>query len=381
MYNNIVYSADYGGCSFYRLRTQMMYIQNIDRQVNIIDTRNVISDPRQYSNINHVRLQRQVSTQAVGFIKDFLKPLSEKHGFWISYEVDDVISGNDIPNYNIGKKSYMTESNDNNITSILSMMDFVTVTTDELKDYTSSKFNCDFSKIMVIPNYLPKWWIDNKFDDNSVSKRWDSNKKKRRIGIVASSSHFDMNNQNGGIDDFTHILPFIIENRHKYEFVFVGGMPQQLIPYAKANEIKNARGFDILNYPNGVSNLNLDAIIAPLHDNAFNRCKSNIKLLENWALGIPVICQDLPIYSKFVGKDYLFNNSDDLKKRVEWLFADKHRYTTNVRKHYEILTKGNDLAPNGYWLESNIKMHHDMYRLPKKTIKMDWNDGKFINGD
>ena len=155
MYNNIVYSADYGGCSFYRLRTQMMYIQNIDRQVNIIDTRNVISDPRQYSNINHVRLQRQVSTQAVGFIKDFLKPLSEKHGFWISYEVDDVISGNDIPNYNIGKKSYMTESNDNNITSILSMMDFVTVTTDELKDYTSSKFNCDFSKIMVIPNYYP----------------------------------------------------------------------------------------------------------------------------------------------------------------------------------------------------------------------------------
>src|SRR5271154_5506452 len=42
--------------------------------------------------------------------------------------------------------------------------------------------------------------------------------------------------------------------------------------------------------------LYLDLLVAPLEDNAFNRCKSNLRLLEAGAVGANVIAQDLPTY-------------------------------------------------------------------------------------
>jgi glycosyltransferase involved in cell wall biosynthesis len=44
--------------------------------------------------------------------------------------------------------------------------------------------------------------------------------------------------------------------------------------------------------------LNLNLAIAPLADNAFNRCKSHLKILEYGILGLPVIAADLEPYRR-----------------------------------------------------------------------------------
>jgi glycosyltransferase involved in cell wall biosynthesis len=44
---------------------------------------------------------------------------------------------------------------------------------------------------------------------------------------------------------------------------------------------------------------NLDILVAPLIDNNFNRAKSDIKLVEAGAAGIPYICSDIPMYHDY----------------------------------------------------------------------------------
>ena len=49
-------------------------------------------------------------------------------------------------------------------------------------------------------------------------------------------------------------------------------------------------------YHQKLSSLQLDMAIAPLADHDFNRAKSNLKLLEYGALGLPVICSKIEPY-------------------------------------------------------------------------------------
>jgi glycosyltransferase involved in cell wall biosynthesis len=49
----------------------------------------------------------------------------------------------------------------------------------------------------------------------------------------------------------------------------------------------------IADYPKKMASLDLDIAIAPLEQNFFNDCKSNLRLLEYGAMGWPVVCSDV----------------------------------------------------------------------------------------
>ena len=68
--------------------------------------------------------------------------------------------------------------------------------------------------------------------------------------------------------------------------------PDKLKPYVK----EFYTGVPIEQYPAKLASLNLDLALAPLEDNLFNHCKSNLRLLEYGACGFPVVCSDLITY-------------------------------------------------------------------------------------
>jgi hypothetical protein len=74
--------------------------------------------------------------------------------------------------------------------------------------------------------------------------------------------------------------------------VFFGMCPDKLRPYV--HEFHS--GVPIEEYPRKLASLNLDLALAPLEENAFNECKSNLRLLEYGACGFPVICTDMVCY-------------------------------------------------------------------------------------
>ena len=367
----ILHPADTTGCSFYRMTAPYLTLQSMLKsdEVNITIARRFIVDPQFYNGVNMVMSQRQVSDPQEKYFNDFLIPLSKSRGMWSIYNIDDVIHSDDIPKYNRAWDMYQDDNLMSNIHSMVNGSDFVLVTTDELAEYFNERFDVPLENIIVIPNYLPHWWMSGRYDLNKTMTLLKKHEKRPRIGIISSASHYDVANQNGGVDDVSHIADYIRSTVNKYRWVFFGTSPPPLKDLVESGKIELHGGCDIMTYPHALHELNLNCIVAPLEDNIFNRCKSNIKLLEGWAFGIPVIAQDLPTYSKYT--DMVFKTDKELNTQLNKLFGDTQKYRKIVKDNRQRVETGDKNAPNGWWLEKNISKWVNVFKLRSKTIEID----------
>jgi len=85
------------------------------------------------------------------------------------------------------------------------------------------------------------------------------------------------------------------ELANEVEWVFFGMCPDKLRPYV--HEFHPS--VSIEQYPATLARMNLDLALAPVEQNLFNECKSNLRLLEYGACGFPVIASDLRCYQGY----------------------------------------------------------------------------------
>ncbi len=370
-YTVINYPADSAGCGYYRMMFPKMALQTIAKDINFIESTKMIADPTFYRDIRVVRLQRQVSNQQCQFFLKFLKPLAESLGFWLIYEIDDVIAHEDIPAYNIARDTFNKDEFYGNVKNMLDASDIITVSTPDLKDYYVRKYNIPENKVVTIPNYLPRWWIGETYNIDRQKRQYDEFIKRPRIGIPLSSSHYDMKKQNKGVDDLTGIVDFVRATHKKYLWSFVGYCPPQLVDLAKSDDIEISPACDMLNYPRELWRKNYQAVVVPLQDNIFNRCKTPIKYLEMAALGIPCVTQRLNPYTKY--NDMLFNDSNELQNVLDGLFKDKKKYVNVIKENRHKIDYKLDegIFSKGAWIEKNLRTWYDIYTLPQKSLKYD----------
>jgi O-antigen biosynthesis protein len=132
------------------------------------------------------------------------------------------------------------------------------------------------SDIRVVPNRLPvEWW------GRLAGQRRKGGKP--RVGWAGGSSHRG---------DLELIADVVRELADEVEWVFFGMCPEKLRPHVH----EHREGVPIGKYPAALAALDLDLALAPLEDNLFNACKSNLRLLEYGACGFPVVCSDLVCY-------------------------------------------------------------------------------------
>jgi len=368
-FNILQNPADVGGCSHYRMRFPEWALQTIRKDIRFVSSMKLICYPDFFRDIRVVRMQRQVSNAQADYFLKFLWPLSNSLGFWIVYEIDDVIGYEDIPKYNHAKEAFGNEKFFSNVQNMLNCADLITVTTEELKNYYHIKYGVAHEKIIVIPNYLPRWWVGEAYQPDRISQLYQENIKKPRILLPLSSSHYDLKNANDGVDDLTGIVDFIRATHRKYQWCFVGHFPKQIQDLVKAKEVEVWPGSDLLNYPRELYMKKPNVILAPLQDNTFNRCKSNIKLIESWSLGIPAIVQDLAPYSKYTDSTFTDNNS--LQNKLDDLFKDKKRYMKTVKRNRHIVDFGDNNAKAGWWLEKNLWHWNRLFTINQKTLRLD----------
>ena len=367
----VLHPADTTGCSFYRMTAPYLTLQSVlqSNELNITVARRFIIDPDFYNNVNMVMSQRQVSDPQESYFNSFLIPLAKTRGMWNIYNIDDVIHGDDIPKYNSAWDMYQDKNTMDNIKKMTTSSDFVLVTTDELAQYFTDKFEVSSDDTIVIPNYLPHWWMSGRYDLSKTMTNLQKHRKKPRVGIISSASHFDVKNVNGGVDDISHIVDYIRSTVNKYQWVFFGTIPPALVDLVNSKKIEFRGGCDIMTYPHALHELDLNCIVAPLEDNTFNRCKSNIKLLEGWAMGIPVIAQDIPTYSKYT--DMVFTTDKDLNSQLGRLFGDTQKYKKIVKDNYHRVDVTDKNSPNGWWLEKNLDKWIQVFKLRSKMIEID----------
>jgi glycosyltransferase involved in cell wall biosynthesis len=341
---------------------------NLDES-NVSVSRRFVTDIDYFKEVNMVMLQRQVSNPHEMYFNKFIHPLSKTNGMWVIYNIDDVIHKDDIPKYNKAWGMYQDDGLMENVSSMLLNSDIILTTTEYIKQYYHDKFKVELDRIKVIPNYIPHWWMGGYYDINKTMKLYNLNRKKPRVGVISSSPHYDINNNNNGVDDLTHIADFIRSTVNKYQWVFMGTPPPALKDLVDARKVEVNSGCDVMTYPFALSRQNLNAIVAPLEDNTFNRCKSNIKLIEGWAMGIPVLAQNLPMYSDYT--DMVFDNGDDLSGKLDKLLKDQSKYKKIVRNNFNRVDIGDKNSPNGWWFERNMDEWISLFKMRSKCLDID----------
>ncbi|WP_433851603.1 glycosyltransferase [Stenotrophomonas nitritireducens] len=96
----------------------------------------------------------------------------------------------------------------------------------------------------------------------------------------------------GHTGDLEMVADVVAELAGEVDWVFLGMCPDRLRPHVAEFH----PGVDIQAYPRFLARLNLDLAIAPLEQNRFNECKSNLRLLEYGACAVPVVCSDVGPY-------------------------------------------------------------------------------------
>lgn len=345
------YYADYSGCGHWRMIWPEQVL-NAHMKAVVHGTTVMNLDPRYYAMVKSVRIQRQATKQQLEFVKH-LREISKQNGMRLIYEIDDICFSEDIPEYNKYKPAFVNPEIRESAQAIMSMCDEITVTCDFMKDYYKSKTGNP--NVTVIPNFMPKFWMGRFFDLTKNMNNLDKFKRKPRILYAGSGAHFDVDNRVKQKDDFEHVNNVIRKTANKYQWVFLGAFPLSLLDLVKEGKIEFHQWKRLYEYPEMVSSLDVNMLVAPLQDNIFNKSKSDLKYIEASAYGLPIACQDLCTYANAPIK---FKTGDEMIDRIDETLKD-------ISKYRSICKSARQYAETR-WLETdkNIDCYLEMYNTP-----------------
>ena len=319
----------------------------------------MVLDERYYAGINTIRIQRQATESQLKFMK-WMREQADKHNFKLVYEIDDICFREDIPDYNKFKFAFDKESIKTAVIDMMKLTDEMTVTCDFMKQYYQDKAGHD--NITVIPNYMPKFWIGNHYNPKKIEQYFRQHLNKPRVLYAGSGAHFDVQNKVGQQDDFAHVLEVVKKTVDKYQWVFMGAFPMTLRPLIESGKIEFHPWAPLYSYPEQVSKLKINALVAPLQDNIFNRAKSNLKFIEACAFGIPIVCQDMCTYADAYHK---FKTGDEMIDKLQEILKGTSSYMRDSQRHRHFA--------ESLWLEDNIDKYHELYNFDfadKRRVKL-----------
>jgi GT2 family glycosyltransferase len=184
----------------------------------------------------------------------------------------------------------------------LTKSDRLIVTTQTLADHYK-KYVDD---VHIVPNTLGQQW--------KGLRKPPQQRSRLRVGWVGAGQHHG---------DLAMINCLVHDLAAKVDWVFMGMCTDEIKPL-----LKEFHGFvSIGDYPKKMSELDLDIAIAPIEDNFFNRCKSNLRLLEYGAMGWPVVCSDVyPYRTDDPPVLRVKNSTEEWIDAIESLFDPKTRH-------------------------------------------------------
>lgn len=263
----LAHPSDDQGCGQYRVIKPLSAMLHEGIGDGVISFRHLLPAELERIQPDTVIFQRPLNREFL----EFMKHTKNYSNAFKVYETDDLIN-------NIPIKSSAKLGNPKDIVKQLregiSYVDRLIVSTQGLAD-AYSNWHKD---IQILELKLPPiWWgnLQNIRNDHS----------KPRVGWAGGSFH---------LGDLELIADVIKDLANEVDWIFFGMCPSKLRPYVK--EFHD--GVPIYAYPQKLASLDLDLALAPLENNPFNDCKSNLRLLEYGICGYPVVCSNVRAYAE-----------------------------------------------------------------------------------
>jgi len=340
-FSTITYLGDRGGVGHIRCiipNTVVGSWKYKEMMCDHIHLMNFIGYPGYYVPFIWTKFQRVCTEQHLELIKDFKSSFRAQSKTPMLYEIDDLLT--EVPPTNQAHTYY--EENKKYIKEILPLMDGIVVSTPYLRRKLM-KYN---NNISVVPNRLAKFlW-------GEVKKHEPVERKRPKIIYPGSYNHFSNKHakEKGG-DIGNTLIDFIKKTKKEYEWIFVGGIPEELVGDP---DITRYGWIPILEYPLFMKTIEADIGIAPLIHSEFNKSKSSIKSLEYVVSGIPGIYTNIEPYKHMSKKakteEEMISHIKDLvknhDKRHQTWYNDFQKVKNNL------FIEGNELK----WINEHLKL-------------------------
>lgn len=264
----VVYAqpADQFGCGHYRVIQPFKALKSAGLLEGVVENSLGMSIEAARLKPDVVVTQRLISEHA---ILEYRK-MKRRQDFFMVVDFDDYFKV--VPAKNEFRNRFSHKSINKGIREGLALADRFVVSTSGLAE----AFEGFHRDIRVSELKLPPaWWQDLKLARNDGPKP--------RVGWAGGNLH---------AGDLELVGDVVKALANEVDWVFFGMCPESLLPWVKEFHT----GVQIEFYPEKLASLNLDLAIAPLENNIFNDCKSNLRLLEFGACAYPVVCSDARTY-------------------------------------------------------------------------------------
>lgn len=340
--------GDVQGCGTIRVMQPYLLLNHFRQKDVMIMSQflnHYIFDPEFYKNYTFCQFQRSATEHHFKIFVHFKQEIQKKYNIPLIYEIDDMLIG--IPEYNYAHGYY--KKAEEWVKKCMSLADAMITSTEHLKKIYSA-YN---KNISVIPNHLPKFvW-----GDIYPSHEYKDEGEKIKILWSGSQNHFshrqltpDAKDDESG-DFGQELLKYIKMTTHIYDWYIVGALPMELEDVRES--ICYVPWKNIFEYPNAVKSIEPDIAIAPLVDNDFNACKSNIKMLEYTACGAAAVYSDVIPYQKANRKA---RTDEEMIDQIEKLATDINLRARVFKKDYQAV------RTQLWWEESdNVKKYVNTY--------------------
>ncbi len=323
--------GDTGACGYYRLIQVANMLQGIGKEVYLFP-------PTKFKGIGQDIIYTQRITSN-GSLEPLLK-FKESTGVKLIVDFDDLTwlyKGEGLPDYNYCKTKVDCKANTEAMEKYAAkVIDKATCSTEYLKNALSEFI--DPKKITVMPNRLSvKDWL---FDTATSIPEEDI------FMYAGSATHYDNANKKSG--DFNNGWIKYLSNK---KVITMANTPYFIKPVAAFP------GYPMSTYPRSFCNIARKAkfVIAPLADNVFNKCKSDLKLLESSAIGRVCLVSDFPDSPYKDAHPYQKIPVNATAQTIEFIVERaKEHYGEILKYQYEYLSKR--------WLDNHIQEYVDFLK-------------------
>lgn len=273
------WSADFAGCAAYRCRWPSQAL-NEHHGDSLDVTADTVMSREQRDRARVVVGQRVVLPGPSHFWREW----SEEGDKLLIYEVDDDLFS--VPASNVKASGiFNSPKNRDRLIRNLLASDYVTVSTEPLKDTVHRVTGFPRERIVVIPNALPPELV---LSEEQVVERWE--KHSHALGYLASPTHDR---------DFKMVQRHVrrlLENNAGASFHTIG------TDYStRLDRPGQTRHSDWFRRPeDAIAGIDYRVSIAPLEAGIFSRSKSNCKWVEASARGAVSIVSDVPAYASVI---------------------------------------------------------------------------------
>lgn len=278
-------------------------------------------------------LQNTVDKEGIALLRAY----QQERGKKIVADFDDFFDANeDNPNLLEHQVSQAPEV----LRIVAQIADLVTCTTDNLAKELR-KYN---KNVVVLPNSMDM-------------KRWDLPKLKNEtdyinIGWCGGTSHYN------DLKMIVKPLKRILSEFPNVKLYLVGELrAKEWFKDYKNVECMLSVPFDA--YPTRLHGLRLDIGLAPLQNNAFNRCKSNIKFLEYAIAKVPGVYSPT-VYSLWRTTDFDGKFGDIAENEEQWYWNIRNLIVSKNHRE-DVIGGAYQYVRRYYDLNKNIKLWKNAY--------------------